>query len=55
VSPWLVVITGRKYKEAEVEVEVEVLRQTVSRSVCLGVRHPSGTCDQFFFLLEIFF
>jgi hypothetical protein len=38
------------------EVEFEVnLRPTVSRPVCLGVRHPSGTSDQFFFLLEIFF
>jgi hypothetical protein len=37
-----------------VEVEVK-LRPTVSRLVCLGVRHPSGTRDQFFFLLEIFF
>jgi hypothetical protein len=36
--------------------EVEVnLRPTVSRPVCLGVRCPSGTCDQFFFLLEISF
>jgi hypothetical protein len=36
--------------------EVEVnLRPTVSRPVCLGVRHPSGTRDQFFFLLEMFF
>jgi hypothetical protein len=25
------------------------------RSVSLGVRHPSGTSDQFFFLLEILF
>jgi hypothetical protein len=33
---------------------VEVnLRRTVSRPVCLGVRRPSGTFDQFFFLLEI--
>jgi hypothetical protein len=40
----------------DVEVEVEVnLRPTVSRPVCPGVRHPSGTRDQFFFLLEIFF
>jgi hypothetical protein len=31
------------------------LRPTVSRPVRLGVRHPSGTRDQFFFLLEIFF
>jgi hypothetical protein len=28
---------------------------TVSRTVRLGVRHPSGAHDQFFFLLEIFF
>jgi hypothetical protein len=28
---------------------------TVSRSVHLGVRHPSGTRHHFFFLLEIFF
>jgi hypothetical protein len=38
------------------EVEVEVnLRPTVSRPVYLGVRRPSVTCDQFFFLLEISF
>jgi hypothetical protein len=37
-------------------IEVEVnLRPTVSRPVCLGVRRPSGTRDQFFFILEIFF
>jgi hypothetical protein len=35
---------------------VEVnLRPTVSRPVCLGVRHLSGTRDQFFFLYEISF
>jgi hypothetical protein len=40
----------------DVDVEVEVnLRLTVSRPVCPGVRRPSGTCDQFFFLLEISF
>jgi hypothetical protein len=40
----------------EVEAEIEAkLRPTVSRPVRLGVRHPSGTHDQFFFLLEIFF
>jgi hypothetical protein len=34
-------------------VEVEVtLRPTVSRSVCPGVRPPSGTHDQFYFLLQ---
>jgi hypothetical protein len=27
--------------------------QSTSQPVCLGVGHPSGTCDQFFFLLEI--
>jgi hypothetical protein len=40
--------------EESFEVEVN-LRPTVSRLVCLGVRRPSGTRDQFFFLLEIFF
>jgi hypothetical protein len=40
----------------KVKVKLKViLRPTVSRPVRLGVRHPSGTCDQFFFLLEIFF
>jgi hypothetical protein len=38
------------------EVEVEVnLRPTVSRPVYLRIRRPSGTRDQFFFLLEISF
>jgi hypothetical protein len=37
------------------EVEVEInLRPTVIRPVSLGVRRPSGTRDQFHFLLEIF-
>jgi hypothetical protein len=40
----------------EVEVEVEVnLRPTVTRPVCPGVWRPSGTRDQFFFLLGISF
>jgi hypothetical protein len=38
--------------QAEIKVN---LRPTVSRPVCLGVRYPSGTRDQFFFLLVIFF
>jgi hypothetical protein len=42
------------YGRYEVEVEVK-LRPTVSRPVRLGVRHPSGTRDQFYFLLSIFF
>jgi hypothetical protein len=32
-----------------------ILRPTVSRPVRLGVRHPSGTSDQFFSFLEICF
>jgi hypothetical protein len=31
------------------------LRPTLSRPVHLGVRRPSGTSDQYYFLLEIFF
>jgi hypothetical protein len=42
------------YRPCEVEVEVK-LRPTVSRPVRFGVRHPSGTHDQSFFLLEIVF
>jgi hypothetical protein len=40
------------YLKTEVEVN---LQPTVSRPVCLGVRCPSGTRVQFFFLLEISF
>jgi hypothetical protein len=42
------------WREFVTVVEVN-LRPTVSRPVCPGVRHPSGTRDQFFFLLEISF
>jgi hypothetical protein len=41
---------------SEVKVEVEVtLWPTVRRPLSLGVRPPSGTRDQFFFLFDIFF
>jgi hypothetical protein len=40
----------------EVKVKVKViLRPKVSGPVCLGVRHPSRTCDQFFFIFCIIF
>jgi hypothetical protein len=52
-SVWFVALNfGVIYFSGNIEVEVN-LRPTVSRPVCLGVRHPSGTRDQFFFLLEI--
>jgi hypothetical protein len=47
-------ICSLSYNSYEVAVEVS-LRPTVSRPVGLGVRRPSGTCDQFLFLLEISF
>jgi hypothetical protein len=36
------------FMKNEVEVEIN-LRPTVNRPVCLGVRRPSGTFDQFLF------
>jgi hypothetical protein len=48
-ADWTLVLSSN-----EVKVEVN-LRPTVSRPVYLGVRHPSGTRNQFFFLLEISF
>jgi hypothetical protein len=42
------------YRSIYIEVKVK-LRPTVSRSVSLGVRPPSGIRDKFFFFLEIFF
>jgi hypothetical protein len=46
--------SGLYFSVSEVEVEVNFW-PTVSRPVCPGVRCPSETCDQFFFLLEISF
>jgi hypothetical protein len=60
----LLQLTGlcRKYSNppphgvSTVKVKAKViLRLTVSQPVRPGVGHPSGTRDQFFFLLEIFF
>jgi hypothetical protein len=38
----------------KVKVKV-ILRPTVSRSFCLGVRHPFGTRDQFFSVFNVIF
>jgi hypothetical protein len=44
------------YTHSNLEEKVEGnLRPTVSRPVCPGVRGPSGTRDQFIFLLGISF
>jgi hypothetical protein len=52
--PVKVEVTLRPTVSRPVKVEVK-LRPTVSRPVNLGVRYPSGTPDQFFFLHKIFF
>jgi hypothetical protein len=49
-----IIAVGTSNVEVEVEFEVN-LWPTVSQPVCPGVRHPSGTCDQFFFRHEISF
>jgi hypothetical protein len=55
----LVFIIVRKVIDCEqwlkLKFKLKLLRPTVSWPVCLVVRRPSGTCDQFFFLLEISF
>jgi hypothetical protein len=43
------------YLAVVIAIEEVDLRPTVSRPICIGVRRPSGTCDQFFFLFEISF
>jgi hypothetical protein len=49
-------VSYRFVTELKVRVKDKVmLRPTVSRPVCVGVRPPSGALDQLFFLLEIFF
>jgi hypothetical protein len=47
-------VTVRWIGQVKVKVKV-TLRPTISRPVRLGVRRPSGTSDQFLFLLEFFF
>jgi hypothetical protein len=56
VEPLLVLMTRHLLLLCRGAPKVKVtLRPTISRPVRLGVRRPSGTRDQFFFLLEIFF
>jgi hypothetical protein len=56
VARWVRFLTSFFLTFDIIRYEVEVnLRPTVSRPVCLAVRHPSGTRDQFFFPLEICF
>jgi hypothetical protein len=52
VSPELLCIS-RTNPVFTITVEIRVvLRSTVSRPVCPGIRPLSGTCDQFFFLFH---
>jgi hypothetical protein len=53
---WLYSFSWHLFNSCVTLLEVEVtLRPTVSPPVRLCVRRPSGTRDQFYFLLEIFF
>jgi hypothetical protein len=52
------ILTRLHMGKEQVKVKVKVkatLRPTISRQARHGVRRPSGTRDQFFFLFEIFF
>jgi hypothetical protein len=47
VTPEIIMQLRKRCVKATEVVEVEVtLQLTVSQSVCLGIEHPCGTCDQ---------
>jgi hypothetical protein len=49
-------LTDPLHLKVKVEVEVTLqltVSQSVSQSVCLGIEHPCGTCDQILFPVEM--
>jgi hypothetical protein len=46
-------INTKFYKYCQVKVKV-ILRPTISRLVCLGIKHPCGAYDQILLLLDTY-
>jgi hypothetical protein len=52
---WKYILNSWWQNGIKMKLKLKLIYDWVSWPICLGVRHPSGTRDQFFFFLEISF